>query len=147
MNLGIHFSSAPSFAGDPPEPKKMTEANCEFRRRLSESNADMWWKHETDHASMLSAVESAASMYSRHGRQHFELACAALSSIIPAALASGNYDLQGFGNTKVRLGLALARIRKLEGRLEESRGFASYGAQHAGPAGFLKTELQALAAT
>lgn len=96
VNLGIHFSSAPEVAGGLPNPKKMNEANCEFRRRLSESNADMWWKHEADEASMLRAVESAASMYSRLGRRYFELAVAALDTITPEALASGRYDLQGF---------------------------------------------------
>jgi len=147
VNLGIHFASAPDLAGNQPDPKKMNEAHCEFRRRLSESNADMWWKHETDLMSMLSAVESAASMYSSVGRKYFELACAALNTITPEALASGTYDLQGFGSTKARLGLALSRIRKLEGKVEESRRFAAYGMQHAGSAGFLMKELQALATT
>lgn len=146
VNLGLHFASAPDPAGNPPDPKKMNEAHCEFRRRLSESNADMWWKHETDEASMLAAVESATEMYARLGRRYFDLAITALTSLTPDALASGNYDLQGFGTTKVRLGLALARIRKLEGRTQESRGFASYGVQHAGSAGFLTPELLALAA-
>jgi hypothetical protein len=147
VNLGIHFASAPDVGGNQPDPKKMNEAHCEFRRRLSESDADMWWKHEADQASMLSAVQSAASMYSRLGPRYFELACAALNAVTPEALASGNYDLQGFGSTKVRLGLALSRIRKLEGSADDSRGFAVYALEHAGSAGFLKTELQALEAT
>jgi hypothetical protein len=146
VNLGIHFASVPDFSGNLPDLKKMTEVHCEFRRRLSESNADMWWKHEADQASMLSAVESAASIYSNCGRRYFELACSALNLIAPEALASGDYDLQGFGNTKVRLGLTLARIRKLEGKAEESREFAAYGLQHLGSAVILKTELQSLAA-
>ena len=146
VNLGLQFATAPDLAGNPPDPKKMNEAHCEFRRRLSESNADMWWKHETDHASMLAAVESAASLYAEHGRQYFERASAALTSITPEALASGNYDLQGFGSTRVRLGLALSRIRRLEGRMQESRAFAKYGAQHAGSADCLMPELVALAA-
>jgi Domain of unknown function (DUF4304) len=146
VNLGIHFATAPDLAGNQPDPKKINEAHCEFRRRLSETNADMWWKHEIDQASMLSAVESAASTYSNFGRRYFERARAGLNSITPEALASGAYDLQGFGSTKVRLGLALARIRRLEGRAEESRGFAAYGVQHVGAASSLKTELQALAA-
>ncbi|TDM08482.1 MAG: hypothetical protein C4K60_03280 [Ideonella sp. MAG2] len=147
VNFGIHFASAPDLVGNQPDPKKMTEAHREFRRRLSASSSDMWWNHEADQASMLSAVESAASMYSRLAPQYFELACAALSAITPAALASGTYDLQGFGSTTVRLALALARIRKLEGRADEARGFAAYGVKHAGSAGSLMTELQALAAT
>ena len=147
MNLGIHFDTAPDLAGNPPDPKKMNEAHCEFRRRLSDSNADKWWKHELDHMSMLTAVESAASVYSRFGRRYFELAVAGLNAITPETLASSTYDLQGFGATKVRLGLALARIRKLEGRSEESRRFAQYAVQHVGSATALKSELQALAAT
>ena len=147
MNLGIHFASAPDLAGNPPDPKKMSEAHCEFRRRLSDSNADRWWKHEPDHASMLTAVESAASVYAHFGRRYFELACADLNAITPEALASGTYDLQGFGTTKVRLGLALARIRKLQGRSDESREFAQYAVQHVGSAAALESELRVLAAT
>jgi hypothetical protein len=146
VNLGIHFSSAPDFSGNTPELKKMTEANCEFSRRLSESAADKWWKHEANQASMLIAIESAADTYSRVGRRYFELACTALSSITPQALVTGDYDLQGFGTTEVRLGLALARIRKLEGRAEASRAFAAYGLRHIGLATFLRSELEALAA-
>jgi len=96
---------------------------------------------------MLAAVEAAASVYAHFGRRHFELACAGLIAITPEAVASDTYDLQGFGTTKVRLGLALARIRKLEGRSEESRGFAQYAVQYVGSAAALKSELQALAAT
>lgn len=147
VNLGIHYSAAPDLAGNPPDPKKMNEAHCEFRRRLSDSNADKWWKHELDHISMLAAVEAAASVYAHFGRRHFELACAGLIAITPEAVASDTYDLQGFGTTKVRLGLALARIRMLEGRSEESRGFAQYAVQYVGSAAALKSELQALAAT
>jgi hypothetical protein len=146
VNLGIHFAAAPDLAGNPPDPKNMNEAHCEFRRRLSETNADRWWKHELNPESMLAAVESAASVYSHYGRQYFAAACAGLNALTPDALASGAYDLQGFGTTKVRLGLALARIRKLEGREEDSRGFAAYALQHVGPATALKSELQALAA-
>jgi hypothetical protein len=146
VNLGIHFAAAPDLAGNPPDPKKMNEAHCEFRRRLSETTADRWWKHELDHESMLAAVQSAASVYSHYGRRYFEAACAGLNVLTPEELASGAYDLQGFGSTNVRLGLAMARIRKLEGRAEDSRGFAAYALQHVGPATALKKELQALAA-
>lgn len=144
VNLGIHFATAPDIIGNLPDPKKMNEAHCEFRRRLSESGADMWWKHDQDQASMYSAVELAASVYSHFGRRYFELACAGLNTITPEALSSDVYDLQCFGSTKVRLGLALARIRKLEGRSEDSRGFAAYAVQHVGSSSALKTELQEL---
>lgn len=95
---------------------------------------------------MLAAVESAASVYSQHGRRYFEAACSGLAALTPQSLASGDYDLQGFGSTKVRFCLAMARIRKLEGREDESRAFAAYALGQLGSAAALKHELQALAA-
>jgi hypothetical protein len=146
VNMGLHFATAPDLAGNPLALKKMNEAHCAFRRRLSETNYDRWWKHDLDAESMLAAVASAASVYSLYGRRYFEAACTGLMALTPEALISGAYDLQGFGNTKVGLGLSLARIRKIEGRVEDSRGFAAYALQHAGSATALRKELQELAA-
>ena len=72
----------------------------------------------------------------------FELACLGLDSLTPEELASGTHDLQGFGSTKLRLGLALSSIRKLEGKAEPSRGFAAYALQQVGSATALKLKLQ-----
>ena len=68
VNLGIHFAAAPDVTGATPDTKKMTEAHCEFRRRLSDTRTDMWWQHEASEASMLAAIQSAAEMYRRFGR-------------------------------------------------------------------------------
>jgi hypothetical protein len=146
VNLGVHFSAAPDLAGNLPDPRKMRETLCEFRRRLSETTDDRWWKHKPTAESMLSAVESAASVYLQYGNRYFEAACAGLMALTPEALAAGRFDLQGFGSTKARLGLALARIRRLEGRVDDSREFAAYALQHLGAATALRAELQALAA-
>jgi hypothetical protein len=146
VNLGVHFSGAPDLVGEVLEPKDMNEAHCAFRRRLSETSSDRWWKHEATAESMLAAVESAASVYALYGSRYFEAACAALSRLTPEALADGAYDLQGFYGTKVGLGLALARIRKIEGNAGEARGFAAYALQHLGRATAFKKELEELAA-
>jgi hypothetical protein len=146
VNLGIHFSGAPDVIGRSVVPSKMTEAECEFRRRLSEGMTDQWWKHEGDHESMLLAVQSAAVMYKRFGRGYFSQALVGLNSVTPDDLVSGTFDFKGFGNTKVRLGLALARIRRLQELPDQSKGFAAYALQHIGSASFLRSELEALAA-
>jgi Domain of unknown function (DUF4304) len=147
VNLGIHFTAAVDVVGNPCDPSKMTEAHCEFRRRLSEGELDHWWKHANDAPSMHAAIRSAGEMYLHHGRNYFASAVEALATITPHALAAGNYDLHGFGSTKPRLGLALARIRKLEGMQEQCRGFAEYALHNLGSAKALRPELEALAAT
>jgi hypothetical protein len=146
VNLGVHYAEMPDFAGRAVDPKTMTEAHCDFSRRLSASNTDKWWSHEADVPSMRAAIESVAELYGQVGNEYFERAIDALNQVTPEALASGQCDFQGFKNTKVRLGLALARVRKLEGRMEDSRRFAAFGLEHLGAAKMLRGELEALAA-
>ena len=147
MNLGIQFEAAPDSVGKLPDPKAMSDAHCEFRRRLSDSGKDMWWEYELTPVSMFKAAESAAAVYAHFGCRYFELACAELDAITPQALSTGAYDLQGFRNTKVRMALALARIRNLERRLEDSRGFAAYAMANLSAPSGLRTELETLLAT
>ncbi len=145
VNLGIHFAAAPDVIGNLVDPNKITEANCEFRRRLSDTKADYWWEHDRDAMSMLLAMQSASEIYQQFGREYFFKARMALDGITPLDLESGGYDLLGFSNTKPRLGLALARIRKLQGNTDASRGFAAFALKHLGMAGFLRGELEELA--
>lgn len=145
MNLGIHFAVAPDVAGNAVDLKKMTEADCKFRRRLSETNHDRWWTHEADAASMLAALRSATETYVDFGRNYLSQAVNALDAMPPEALLAGGDELQGFSAfTKARFGLALARIRKLQGRYAESRKFARFGIEHLGLSSFLKSELESL---
>lgn len=145
VNLGIHFATAPDMAGNAIDPKKMSEADCAFRRRLSETSHDRWWTHDEDATSMLAAVRSATETYVAFGRNYLSQAIEGLDAIAPKALFAGNYDLQGFGaGTKANLGLALARIRSLQGRYAESREFARFGIDHLGLSTFLKAELETL---
>lgn len=144
VNLALHFAAAPDVVGAPSEPSKMTEAHCEFRRRLSEANTDQWWEHAADAASMGAAVSAAAELYVRKGRAYFSQARRALEELTPLALASGPIDLCGFGSTATRTGLALARIRQIEGNTEASRGFAKFALENIGNAVALKQELRVL---
>jgi hypothetical protein len=144
VNLAIHFAAAPDVVGAPSEPSKMTEAHCEFRRRLSEANTDQWWEHASDAASMSTAVRAAAELYVRKGRAYFSQTRRALEELTPLALVDGTFDLCGFGSTTTRAGLALARIRQIEGNKEASRGFAKFALENIGSAVALKRELRAL---
>ena len=146
VNLAIHYATAPDLVGNPPDPAKMTEAHCELRRRLAEDRADMWWKHESSTESMFEAVQSASAMYEKVGRKYFANAIETLDSMTAEALSHGSYDLQGFHPGVPRLGLALARIRKLQGRATESQMFAAVALRNLEVAVSWKAELEALAA-
>ena len=146
INLAVHFAAAPDLIGNTPEPARMTEAHCEFRRRLSQDRGDMWWEHEGSGESMLEAVKAAAEMYASVGRRCFSSVIGALDVITPKSLAEGDYDLHGFHTGKPRLGLALARIRMLQGQVAESRAFARFALEHLEVAVAWRGELEALAA-
>jgi hypothetical protein len=112
---------------------------------MSEADTDQWWEHAADAASMSTAVSAAAELYVRKGRAYFSQARRALEELTPLALASGTFDLCGFGSTATRTGLALARIRQIEGNTEASRGFAKFALENIGSAVALKQELRVLA--
>jgi len=71
INLGIQPLSIPDVMGATPDPKKITETLCEFRRRLSETGEDQWWTYDDSIESMEAAVRSAAAVYTSVGRRLF----------------------------------------------------------------------------
>ena len=149
INLAVHPLGIPNALGNNPDPKKITEELCEFRRRLSETETGQWWKHDLTEESMLSAVTEAAAMYRRRGNELFRRACgfhSGLNAVSASDFSTGAYDSAGFGSTKVRMALALARLRKSEGKPEDAKAFAAYGLVHVGGATLLRRELEALAA-
>jgi hypothetical protein len=66
-------------------------------------------------------------------------------TVTAAQFRDGSFDFAGFGSTTVRMALALARLRKSDGRIEESKAFAAYGLEKAGRATFLVNEFEELA--
>ncbi|CAN7476336.1 DUF4304 domain-containing protein [Acidovorax sp. LjRoot66] len=149
INLAIHPLAIPDVQGNTPDPKKITEELCEFRRRLSETGTDQWWKHELTEESMLLAVQEAVVVYRRRGNELLQRASgpnSGFNAVLAADFSAGAYDSAGFGSTEVRLALALARLRKSENKAEEARAFAAHGLVHVGRATLLRRELEALAA-
>mgnify|MGYP001411220245 CR=1 FL=1 len=149
VNLGVQPLAIPDVRGNPPDAKKITEELCEFRRRLSESEArtDKWWKHENTVESMATAMLDAATMYANTGRLLLGNATApnsGMNTITACEFATGTFNFQGFGSTTCRMALALSRLRQAQGRGADSIEFAKYALEHIGSATFLKAQIQAL---
>lgn len=147
INLAAQPLSIPDVLGNTSDPKKITDSLCEFRQRLSSNGHDKWWAHDATQDSMDAAVQQAASVYASAGRglfTAFDGPDAAIHSLTPAQLERGQYGLNGFGSTKARMALALARMRQTSGRLYEARAFAAIGLAEVGNAGGLRRMLEDL---
>lgn len=147
INLAVHPLQVPDLAGNDPDTKKITQELCEFRRRLSEAGTDQWWEYEQTEESMASAMKAAASVYTSVGRALFAGILGPSSPFItvtPAEFIAGSFDFKGFGSTKVRMALILARLRQKEGRRADSIAFAAYGLENVGSAVALRKELRQL---
>lgn len=147
VNLAVHPLALPDLRGNQPDPKKINEELCEFRRRLSSTNTDQWWKHENTEASMIRAVSEAAEVYVNFGRPLLARVSgpdAAMNTVLAADFAEGTFDFGGFGSTRVRMALALSRLRKTQGRVSEAVSFATLGLANVGGAVALRRELEQL---
>lgn len=148
VNLAIQPIAIPDVLGNAPDPKKIAERACEFRRRLSESGADQWWKYH-DLASLEQAMKHASQVYEHYGRPAFEamsMPSSPLDTLTAEQLLEGRVRLHGFGTTNVRLALVLARLREAEGRVSDAVAFAAYGRDHAIAAFGLRSEFDRIAA-
>jgi hypothetical protein len=73
VNLAVQPLAVADFIGKVPNPKRIGEANCILRTRLSLlGESDQWWDHCEDEASMDFAMSSAASVYTSVGRDLME---------------------------------------------------------------------------
>jgi hypothetical protein len=133
INLACHPVSIPDVVDHPADPKRLTESLCEFRRRLAEGNGDKWWDHDGTAASMEAAVRAAVQLYVGRGRQLLDRMVGTnglVARVTASQLDNDTFDLAGFASTKVRMALALSRLRKIEGRLSEARDFAMVALKH-----------------
>lgn len=148
INLAIQPVTIPDVLGNEPDLKKITEVACEFRKRLSEFGADKWWKYD-DLESLEKAMGDAAKVYEAFGRPAFEamsMQPSPLETMTATQLSDGPLGFNGFGTTKVRLALVLARLREAEGRIVDAVSFAEYGLKHAITAFGFRSELGRIAA-
>lgn len=147
VNLGIQPRSIPDIAGNSPDPTKIREELCEFRRRLSEAKSDQWWEHEGSIESMDAAVRAAALVYATIGRNLFSEVSgpeSPLQKVTPAQFEAGQYSFSGFGSTKVRMARSLALMRQSIGNLADANAFARIALASLANASALRTELEEL---
>jgi hypothetical protein len=148
INLAIHPLAIPDCREQVPDPKKITQELCEFRRRLSEAGADHWWKYTPDAPGIEAAVTDAKRVYEFAGRKLFDQVSgpgSPMNTVTPAEFAAGLFDFAGFCSTDVRMALALSRLRRVQRQYDDSRAFAAYGASKAGHATSLRNTLEQLA--
>lgn len=148
INLAVQPLAVPDVLGNPPDQKKITEGLCEFRRRLSTTSSDQWWKHDGTEGSMNAAALAAALVYVNVGRPLLKRVSgpnSPLNAVTAEEFDRGTFDFSGFGSTKVRMALTLARFRRSQGLANDSAAFARVGLTHIGSAVALRRELEQLA--
>ena len=130
INIGIQPLA---MLGDPDErvtKNSIKEIDCEFRRRATDGPFDQWWKYTQLVSSKKRAAQNAASVLKGFGLPVLDRMCSPESPLLtidPVSFAAGIFDFQGFGLSKIRVALTLARMRKAAGDLSACRGFAQYG--------------------
>ncbi|WP_315812586.1 DUF4304 domain-containing protein [Bradyrhizobium sp. SZCCHNR2028] len=135
VNMGIQPMSIPLLSGEPPEPKRMREMDCLFRRRLARQPGDQWWDYEPNQLSMDAAARDACAMYEQVGRAQLDFMAqptSPLTTVTPEAFAEQTCDFKGFGNTGVLMAWALGHMRKAAGKNAEAQGFARFALEKIG---------------
>ncbi|AYV45226.1 hypothetical protein CFHF_03540 [Caulobacter flavus] len=149
VNLGVQPLAIPTDRDI--DPRKITETDCVFRRRLSRSGADQWWPHDGTRTGMDVAVQDAASVYAAVGGPAFAALSADASPLRVGTVeefANGGLDLRGFRATDVVVAHAFALMRQAEGKPEAARDFALWALEeieHSGGGVLLRRELRAVA--
>ncbi len=145
INLAIQPLGIPDVLGRMPDIKKITDAQCEFRRRLAGAGTDQWWAYESTPESMANAVIDAASVYVYFGRpllERFASPHSPLKEISAQVLASQPSTLSGFASTIARTALVLARMREANGDSAAAIEVARVGLASVGSAVGLRLELE-----
>jgi len=152
INMGIQPMSVPLRSGDVPDPKRMREMECMFRRRLAAQKGDQWWDYEPNQASIDLAVGEACAVYEQVGKRQLDRMAeptSPINTVTAEAFAARAFDFNGFGNTGIMMAWTLAQMRKATGNNAEAGEFARVALEEigdgAGGSG-LKAELRALLA-
>jgi hypothetical protein len=127
VNIGIQPMSVALRSGEPPNPRRIREMSCVFRRRLAAHGSDQWWDYQPNQTSMDVAACAACGVYEQVGRRQLDFMAQAdspINSLTPEDFAAGEYDFMGFGNTRALTALTLAYIRRAAGHGGQARGFA-----------------------
>ena len=148
VELGIHFMFLPDALERPPDPKRITAYDCEFRWRLApEGHHDFWWSYGETGDDAVASVRHLTETYVKVGAPAFGRWAdfpGGLETVSPEQLDSGN--LAGLpGRTNISgAALVMARTSLHLADRETARAYALVGLRHAGAATFLKRRLEAI---
>jgi hypothetical protein len=141
VNLGLHLAFLPTVRGDTPDPRKITESLCEFRKRLApEGQSDYWWNYGADARDAASSVDHLVNVTLQVGLPHFErfrYFPGPFDGITPQILAAGDFTMLPGNVTAAGGALAMARISAHLGRRERAREFAAVGLASLGPSAIM----------
>lgn len=131
VNLGMHLTFLPTVLGDPPDPKKITESLCEFRKRLApDGQSDCWWSYGSDERAIARSVDNLVDLTQIVALPYFErfrAFPAAFERITPQDIASGDFSLLPGHVIGARGALAMARIAAHLGNPDRAREFVEVG--------------------
>ncbi len=147
VNLGLHPMALPTVLGAEPNPRKLTEADCEFRGRLTATGSDQWWTYH-DQTSLDAALDDVCALYLSVGRDVFAThsgPASPLLTLTPEAFSAGAYELKGLRTTEVRMAYVLARLRQTSGASDDAAAFARLALDKMIPGSWMRPELEAIA--
>ncbi|MEQ1809872.1 MAG: DUF4304 domain-containing protein [Terricaulis sp.] len=135
INMGIQPMSVPLRSGDVPDPKRMREMECMFRRRLAAQKGDQWWDYEPNQASIDMAVGEACAVYEQVGKGQLNSMAeptSPINTVTAEAFAARAFNFNGFGNTGIMMAWTLAQMRKATGSNAEAGAFARVALEEIG---------------
>lgn len=148
LNLGIHLRFLPTVGTNQNPTPKITEPECEFRRRyVPDGESDHWFAYGTTDEEALESAFNLARAYIDWSRPYFDRFRRFPEHFIQ--VTSETYDGRDPSvfpptSTETRALLALARIYTHLNRADESVKFATRGLQSIGSATALKAAFKVL---
>jgi hypothetical protein len=133
LNLGIQPLDLDWRLDGPSDPRALKEYDCMLRCRLSETDADQWWKHDSLETA-LAAVSDAARLCEIKALPMLDRQSgpeAPLWTLSPEALSAGRVEMEAFRWSTFSLARDLARLRRATGDLDTARVFAVIAMQSA----------------
>jgi hypothetical protein len=147
VNLGIRLSFLPIQATMTlPGSRKITEPDCEFRRRLAPAGeADYSWKYFRTEEAAQASIRNLVELYQAEGAGYFDRYAAfpgLFGMITPRHLEEKDYSLFPCGVVPSRAALTMARVALRLGRPNDAEEFVRIGLATVGSAWGLKWELE-----
>lgn len=132
VELGAHFLVLPDVMGDDVNLKKITTYNCEFRKRISSGEGEMWWDYGKDINAADYILSEVIEAYKVQGEDYFKQFFDSNQFVrrytFDYVLDNERLVIHQLGAaTKTRLMLSLARLYIAVGRNDEAVEFCKWG--------------------